>query len=132
MLSPFWVIAPYIGKVSFFGSQGPEMKTIYSPEYQRLLKWLRAVRREKGLTMREVGARLGLPHSWVGKIEIGERRLDVVEYLRLCQALQADPHEGLNRLLNETGKIAELLRAAEPRASYRSTRHGRAEKKVSP
>jgi len=31
----------------------------------------------------------------VGKIEQGERRLDLVEYLRVCNALQIDPNEGL-------------------------------------
>ena len=45
--------------------------------------------------MRELGEKLGVIHSWVGKIEQGERRLDVIEYLRLCNALQIDPHEGL-------------------------------------
>ncbi len=45
--------------------------------------------------MRELGEKLGVIHSWVGKIEQGERRLDIIEYLRLCNALQIDPNEGL-------------------------------------
>lgn len=45
--------------------------------------------------MREVGEKLDVIHSWVGKIEQGERRLDLVEYLRLCNALQIDPNEGI-------------------------------------
>jgi transcriptional regulator with XRE-family HTH domain len=46
--------------------------------------------------MRELGEKLGVIHSWIGKIEQGERRLDIVEYLRICDALGIDPHEGLN------------------------------------
>jgi len=46
--------------------------------------------------MRELGEKLKTHHSWIGKIEQGERRLDVVEYLRICDALNIDPHEGLN------------------------------------
>lgn len=71
-------------------------KTIYSPEYANLLKWLRTQRQEKGLTMRELGEKMQIHHSWIGKVEQGERRLDVVEYLRICDALNIDPHEGLN------------------------------------
>ena len=46
------------------------MKSIYSPAYLTLIAWLRSEREKKGLTMREVGQRIGVPHSWVGKVEI--------------------------------------------------------------
>ena len=71
-------------------------KTIHSPEYSKLREWLRAQRKKQGITMRELGARLGVIHSWVGKIEQGERRLDLIEYLKVCNALEIDPHEGLD------------------------------------
>ena len=70
-------------------------KTIHSPEYIELLKWLRTQRKKQGITMRELGEKLDVIHSWIGKIEQGERRLDLVEYLRLCNALQIDPNEGI-------------------------------------
>jgi transcriptional regulator with XRE-family HTH domain len=71
-------------------------KTIYSSEYAKLLYWLRQHRQEKQFTMRQLGKKMGIHHSWVGKVEQGERRLDIVEYLRICDALGIDPHEGLN------------------------------------
>ena len=49
--------------------------------------------------MRELAERLDLPHSWVGKIETGERRLDLYEYLRLCSALECDFKKGIEVLL---------------------------------
>ena len=67
-------------------------------EYQRLLRWLRARRMEAGLSMRSTGALMRVPHSWVQKIEQGERRLDLMEYTELCKTLQCDPHEGLHIL----------------------------------
>ena len=70
-------------------------KTIHSPEYSKLLDWLRIERKQKKMTMRKLGEKLGVIHSWGGKIEQGERRLDIVEYLRICTALEIDPHEGL-------------------------------------
>jgi transcriptional regulator with XRE-family HTH domain len=71
------------------------MKSIYSPAYQALLTWLRSQREAKDLTQRDVGARVGQAHTWVGKIEKGDRRLDVAEYVRLCQALEIDPGRGI-------------------------------------
>ena len=71
-------------------------KTIYSSEYAELLNWLRQHRKKKQLTMRQLGKNMGIHHSWIGKVEQGERRLDIVEYLRICTALDIDPHEGLN------------------------------------
>ncbi len=73
-------------------------KTIHTSEYSELIDWLRTQRKQKKMTMRELGAKLGVIHSWVGKIEQGERRLDLVEYLKICKALKVDPHEGLNLL----------------------------------
>ncbi len=50
------------------------------------------------MSMRELGAILGEPHSFVGKTETGERRLDVYEYIQYCQALSLDPEYGLGLL----------------------------------
>lgn len=77
------------------------MKTIHTTEYKKLLAWLRDCRKEKGLTMRIVGQALKIPHSWIGKVEIGERRLDIVEFIKLCRVLGADPHEGVSLLENQ-------------------------------
>lgn len=106
-----------------------EMKTIYSPAYQLLLAWLRDCRLEKGLTMRQLGVRLGMPHSWVGKVEIGERRLDVEEYVRLCHALEIEPGQGTSIVgaalfpskFPQSSRSAGL-KAAEPKSMYRVAR----------
>jgi len=52
--------------------------------------------------MRTVAARLKVPHSWVAKVEQGERRLDIIEFTRLCLALGLDPHEGVDLILSGT------------------------------
>lgn len=74
------------------------LKSITSEKYRRLLKWLKDARCEQGLSMRDLGAMLGLPHSFVGKIETGERRLDVYEYVQYCKVLKLSAHEGLDIL----------------------------------
>ena len=73
-------------------------KTISSDKYLSLLAWLRKARERKGLSMRELAREIGQPHSWIGKIETAERRLDVLEYVRYCQALELKPEDGLKYL----------------------------------
>ncbi|ASD66154.1 MULTISPECIES: helix-turn-helix transcriptional regulator [Pseudoalteromonas] len=70
-------------------------KTVSSEENGKLTKWLKSKRHEKGHTMRSLAQVLGTPHSFIGKIENQERRLDVIEFLRYCEALEVDPYEGL-------------------------------------
>ncbi|MBY0419386.1 MAG: helix-turn-helix domain-containing protein [Pararheinheimera sp.] len=70
-------------------------KPVTSEENVRLTRWLKRQRQEKNHTMRSLSEILGTPHSFVGKVENQERRLDVVEYVRYCAALEIDPMVGL-------------------------------------
>lgn len=67
-------------------------------EMKILLSWLKNNRIEKGLTMRDLAERLRTQHSFVQKVENGERRLDLIEYLRYCEALEVDPIEGMKKV----------------------------------
>ena len=79
-------------------------KTLYSDNYTRLRLWLRDQRHKKNITMKELATRLDVIHSWVGKVELGERRLDIVEYIHYCNALDIDPSEGINLIQSEKKK----------------------------
>ncbi|OOS22915.1 helix-turn-helix transcriptional regulator [Moraxella pluranimalium] len=71
-------------------------KSIYSPEMIAVRTWLRSERLRLGLTMRELAHRLDRPHSFVQRIEEGDRRLDVVEFVWYCQALGLNPQDGID------------------------------------
>ncbi len=75
-------------------------KTVFTPEYRELIYWLRAERKAQQLTIRQLAKRLGVVHSYIGRIETFERRLDVYEFVLYCQALQLDPHKGITILLH--------------------------------
>lgn len=75
-------------------------KTLRSHGHKALLAVLVASRREAGLTQRQLAERLKLPPSVIGKIETGERRLDVVEFTALAKALKIDPRVLFERYLN--------------------------------
>jgi ribosome-binding protein aMBF1 (putative translation factor) len=66
-------------------------KSLRSKGHKALLAVLVASRREAGLTQRQLADRLGVPPSVIGKIEIGERRLDVVEFTAIARALKLEP-----------------------------------------
>ena len=101
-------------------------KSIHSPEYETVLRVLVALRHKAGLTQRELARALGREHSFVWRIETGERRLDVVEFFWVCQALGQDAREVYNGLVEEFGVVARAYpvrdaaarKAAEPPLSY--------------
>jgi transcriptional regulator with XRE-family HTH domain len=53
---------------------------------------------ERGLTQADVAERLGRPQSFVSKYERGERRLDLVEFLSIADALSLDPCAVIQKL----------------------------------
>jgi transcriptional regulator with XRE-family HTH domain len=48
---------------------------------------LRSARERCGLSQRELAVRLGKPQSFISKIETGERRVDLIEALAICEVL---------------------------------------------
>lgn len=64
-----------------------------------LCKHLRALRTEQRLTMRALSDKLDTNHSFIGKIEHQNRRLDVGEFTEYCSALEVDPIQVLAKLI---------------------------------
>jgi transcriptional regulator with XRE-family HTH domain len=73
-------------------------KAIYNPKYRALVEFIRAVRKDRGMTQRELGRRMRLSHQTVHKIESCEVRLDLVRYVTLCRILGLDAGQLLARL----------------------------------
>lgn len=80
-------------------------KTTHTPQYQRLVDLLIETRRRARLTQQQVADRLGKPQSYVAKVEGAERRIDVVEFALLVQAMDAEPVALLTELLSEIEKM---------------------------
>ena len=74
------------------------MKSPSTLRYQELLKWLKHERIEQGLTVRELGALIDKPFQFISKVETGNRKLDVYEYMQYCKALGVDYRKGLKLL----------------------------------
>jgi len=76
----------------------------YSPHYDKLRAWLKQQREKSGLTLREAAEAMGRHHSVLGKIEQQRRKIEILEFVRYCEVLGADPHEGLDILTRSLKK----------------------------
>jgi transcriptional regulator with XRE-family HTH domain len=75
------------------------LKSLRTPEHLYLIELLIAAREKAQLTQQQLADRLGKPQSFIAKYEGGERRIDVIEFLAITRALQADPA----RIVRELG-----------------------------
>jgi transcriptional regulator with XRE-family HTH domain len=67
------------------------MPSIHDKRQEKLCALLREARKEAGLTQVELATKLGQYKGFVSNYETGERRLDVVEFLEVTEALGVGP-----------------------------------------
>ena len=70
-----------------------------SPRQARLQELLVSRRAAAGLSQEEVACRLRRPQSFISKYESGERRLDLVEFIEIAEAIGFDPGKLLAELI---------------------------------
>lgn len=76
-------------------------KTIYSEQSVLLRKILISLREKAKLSQRALAQRIGREHSFVARIELGERRLDVVEFWWYCRACEVRPEKVATALMKD-------------------------------
>jgi len=75
-------------------------KQLRNARHKALMSALVAARVKSGMTQRELARRLGRSHSFVGKIESGERQLNVLEFCELADALGVNPRELFGKVVD--------------------------------
>jgi transcriptional regulator with XRE-family HTH domain len=73
-------------------------KSVFTADYERFRALLVDARRKAGLTQVDIAERLSRPQSFVCKYEQGERRLDVIEFIQVANALGIDPAKFIRTL----------------------------------
>jgi transcriptional regulator with XRE-family HTH domain len=74
-------------------------KTLGSKRHKALIDLLVAKREAANMTQSDLAARLGEYQSFVARLESGQRRVDVVEFLKLAEILRFDPAKAISGLL---------------------------------
>lgn len=62
-------------------------KSIYSDEYTAFRKMLKETREGLNLSQEELGKKLGRHQPFIARIESGQRRLDVVEFIHMMRIM---------------------------------------------
>lgn len=74
-------------------------KTLGTERHKALIALLIEKREAAGLTQIELAKKLGEYQSFVARLESGQRRVDVVEFLQLAEILGFDPYHALRAIL---------------------------------
>ena len=74
-------------------------KTLDSDRHTALVALLKAKREECGLNQSQLADLLGEYQSFVARLESGQRRIDVIEFLALADALKFDPAKALRQIV---------------------------------
>ena len=73
-------------------------KSLRSRAQSVLVREIKAARQKSGMSQQQVADQLGVPQSFVAKIELGERRIDVVEFLRVMNVVNGSWKDVLKRV----------------------------------
>lgn len=65
---------------------------------KKLRKLLTAARKKAGLRQTDVAKKMGKPQPFMSRFEIGERQLEVAEFIELAEILGVDPAKIIDEL----------------------------------
>lgn len=82
-------------------------KTIHSAQSEMLRARLVELRKAANFTQRDLAKRLGRRQALVARIELGERRIDVIELHTILTALGCDPLAEMARIFEAFEDVDE-------------------------
>lgn len=77
-----------------------------SDRYDRAIEILKQARKAAGFTQARLAELLGTRQQFVSKYESGERRLDVIEFLDVAEALGADVHRLISACMRPSDHLS--------------------------
>jgi transcriptional regulator with XRE-family HTH domain len=83
-------------------------KWVASPYYRAIIDTVKAARLEAGISQRQMAQRLGKPPSFVNKIELIERRIDLLEFIAFANAMGIPPAVLMDRLVQALPETFEI------------------------
>ncbi|ROT97441.1 XRE family transcriptional regulator [Altererythrobacter sp. FM1] len=81
---------------------------VVSPDYRSAIETIKAVREGLGISQRELARRLGKHPSFVNKIEKIERRLDILEFIAIAEAMNVSSSTLLTNIREKLSSKLEV------------------------
>jgi transcriptional regulator with XRE-family HTH domain len=75
--------------------------SMHNPAADFLAKTVVDMRKNAVLNQRELATLLGREQNYVARIETGQRRLDLIEWIQLLRALGVEPDREIPRIIRE-------------------------------
>lgn len=88
------------------GADRVSTKSRLARELSILGKLLSEAREGAGVKQSDLAAKLGLPPSYLSKIENGTRRLDVIEFIQIAEAMGVDAGALMTRLREKLHSVS--------------------------
>jgi transcriptional regulator with XRE-family HTH domain len=70
----------------------------FGADYRKIVRRLVEQRIAVGMTQSDLADAIGTDQSQISKFERGERRIDIIDYARICRAIGLDPAAPLRSL----------------------------------
>jgi len=83
-------------------------KSVFTGAHRFLVEALREARKKAGLTQSQIAERIGKDQSYISLIEGGQRRVDTLEFIALCRAMDADPVKVFRKLVEQVPSKIEV------------------------
>lgn len=83
-------------------------------DYNKLLELLYQVRMSQGLRQSDVASFMGVPQSFISKIESGERQIDIMTFIQLCESLSIDPIELFTKFIQKLNETKPAIHTTKP------------------
>jgi transcriptional regulator with XRE-family HTH domain len=78
-------------------------KSVFTGKYEQFRLLLVAARKKGRISQAQLADKLSRPQSFVSKYERGERRLDLIEFEQVANALEIEPIRFLKKLYDRKG-----------------------------
>lgn len=78
------------------------IKSIHSPAQQIFCSLLRDERKKACFSQAGLAEKLDKPQSFIAKVEKGERRVDLIEFLAIMNVLNANPEKFIRKFKKMT------------------------------
>jgi len=74
------------------------VKTIYSACHKALIALIKAERQRAGIRQATLAKQMKKQQNWISRLEKGDRRIDVCQFLQLADLIGFDPVEALRTI----------------------------------